>query len=160
LIQLSSYNGQVRIQAFLKESPLFQVNRAARACDIHLARILKGREMGFIEALVLVAVFFEEPRPVQPSRLAETLATTRANISHCVSSLEAREMVRRRIDPADARAFHLQLRPQGRKAAIEVIRTFDHMQRQLEKRIGAAQIKAALTVIEQVEHYCSAVARG
>lgn len=148
----------MRIEVFLKQSPVFQVNRASRTFNGYLARILSERDISFLEALVLVAVFFEDSRPVQPSSLAQTLSTTRGNISHCVSSLEAKGLIRRRLDPEDARSLHLILKPQGRKSAIEVIRTFDQMQRQIERRVGAAEIQAALSVIRQVEDCCGSIA--
>ena len=150
----------MRIDVFLKQSPVFQVNRASRSFNGYLGRILSERDISFLEALVLVAVFFEDPRPVQPSSLALTLSTTRGNISHCVSSLEAKGLIRRRLDPEDARSLHLILKPQGRKSAIEVIRTFDQMQRQIERRVGAAEIQAALSVIRQVEDCCRSIADG
>jgi DNA-binding MarR family transcriptional regulator len=48
---------------------------------------------------------------VKPSYLAETFQTTRGNVSHCISSLEAKGLSRRRIDAEDARALELVLEP-------------------------------------------------
>ena len=56
-----------------------------------------------------------------------------------IAALEAKGFILRRIDPDDARSFHLVLRPQGKKCAMQVIRTFDRMQKDFEKRIGAAE---------------------
>jgi len=89
----------MRIDAFLKESPMFAVNRAARRFDSLATRALAADRLGFLEALVLTALFFEAPRPVKPSQLAETFSTTRGNLSHCVSSLEAKGLLSRKIDP-------------------------------------------------------------
>jgi DNA-binding MarR family transcriptional regulator len=61
--------------------------------------------------LVLAAIFFEKKGGVKPSYLAETLQTTRGNVSHCISSLEAKGLLRRRIDAEDARALELVLEP-------------------------------------------------
>ncbi|MGA2085960.1 MAG: MarR family transcriptional regulator, partial [Terracidiphilus sp.] len=99
----------MRIDAFLHESPMFAVNRAARRFESLAARALAADSLSFLEGLVLTAMFFEAPRPVKPSQLAETFGTTRGNVSHCVSSLEARELLQRRIDPEDARAYQLTL---------------------------------------------------
>jgi len=79
--------------------------------------------------MVLAAMFFEAPRPVMPSQLAETLEPTRGNVSHCVSSLEAKGLLQRKIDPEDARAYQLTLKPQA-----EVRRARDWHPRQSCKR--------------------------
>jgi DNA-binding MarR family transcriptional regulator len=145
----------VRIEAFLKHSPLFEVSRAARNFERHISRIFESEDLHLLEALVLVATFFEAPEPVKPSRLADTLSTSRGNVSHCVAALEAKGFIRRRIDPDDARSFHLVLRPQGKKCAMEAIRTFDRMQRDFEKRIGTAELCDALEVVRRVERICA-----
>ncbi len=150
----------MRIAAYLEKSPVFQIRRAARVVTAQLEQMFLGAQergdLSFLEALLLVSIFFEHPRPVQPSRLAATFSTTRGNISHCISTLEAKGLLRRQIDPDDTRAFHLTLKPQGRKRALELIRILDRLQRQLERRIGAAEIESALAVMKEVEQVCSA----
>lgn len=145
----------MRIEAFLRQSPLFAVSRAARRLDAHLTRVLGSGDLSFPEALVLVSIFFEEPNATKPSHLAETLSTTRGNISHCVSGLEAKGLVRRRIDAEDARSFQVLLKPQGRARAMRVIRTLHQMQKDFEHRIGTEDLQAALVVIEGVEQVCA-----
>lgn len=141
----------MRIEAFLRQSPLFAVRQASARFDAHFAKILRNRDISFTEALVLVSVFFEEPKRINPSDLAETLGVTRGNVSHCVSTLEAKGMVRRRIDPDDARGIHVLLKPEGRSQAMRLIRTFDRLQKDFEKHIGAASLQTALSAIAQVE---------
>jgi DNA-binding MarR family transcriptional regulator len=104
-----------------------------------------------MEGLVLAAIFFEAPRQIKPSQLAETFATTRGNISHSISSLEAKGLLQRKIDPGDARAYLLTLRPLGKKAAMRVISAFDKMQRGFEKEVGKAALVDALKVVRRLE---------
>ena len=141
----------MRIEAFLRQSPLFAVRQASSRFEAHFARILRNRDISLMEALVLVSVFFEEPKRINPSNLAETLGVTRGNVSHCISTLEAKGMVRRRIDPDDARAIHVLLKPEGRSQAMRLIRTFDRLQKDFEKHVGGSGLEAALSVIAQVE---------
>ena len=141
----------MRIEAYLRQSPLFAIRRTSRQFDTYLGSVLPHRDLSFLEALVLVSIFFEDPKPVKPSELAETLMVTRGNVSHCISTLEAKGMVRRRIDPDDARAIHLVLKPEGRAHAMRVIKTFDRLQKDFERQIGAAELESALSVIDQVE---------
>ena len=144
----------MRIDAFLHESPMFAVNRAARRFESLAARALAADSLNFLEGLVLTAMFFEAPRPVKPSQLAETFGTTRGNVSHCVSSLEARELLQRRIDPEDARAYQLTLMPQGKKCAMRVIGVFDKLQREFEREIGKTALGEMLKALRKLEALC------
>jgi DNA-binding MarR family transcriptional regulator len=141
----------MRIDAFLKESPMFAVNRAARRFESLTARVLAADGLSFLEALVLAALFFEAPQQVKPSQLAETFATTRGNLSHCVSSLEAKGLLQRKIDPADARAYLLTLKPQGKRSALRVIAAFDRLQKDFESEIGKSALGEMLRSIRKLE---------
>ncbi len=141
----------MRIDAFLRESPMVAVNRAARRFNSFVDRALAGDGLSFLEGLVLAAIFFEAPRQIKPSQLAETFATTRGNISHSISSLEAKGLLQRKIDPEDARAYLLALKPAGRRCAMRVIRAHDRMQQAFEKEIGKAALADALKVIRELE---------
>ncbi|MGA2570863.1 MAG: MarR family transcriptional regulator [Terracidiphilus sp.] len=141
----------MRIEAFLRESPMFAVNRAARRFESLAARVLLADELGFLEALVLAALFFEAPRPVKPSQLAETFATTRGNLSHCISSLEAKGLLQRRIDPQDARAYLLTLKPQGKRCALRVIAALDRLQKDFESEIGKSALTEMLKSLRKLE---------
>lgn len=141
----------MRIDAFLRESPMFAVNRAARRFNSFVDLALAADRLSFLEGLVLVAILFEAPRQIKPSQLAETFATTRANISHSVSSLEAKGLLQRKIDPEDARAYLLSLKPAGRRCAMRVIRAHDRMQQAFEKEVGKPALTDTLKVIRSLE---------
>ena len=150
----------MRIESFLKQSPAFQISHSARRIDALLNRILRDEEVTFFEALILAAIFFEKKGGIKPSELAETFQTTRGNISHCLSSLEAKGLVRRRIDPEDARAFQLMLLPAGRKRAARLVGILDRMQGQLERMMGASGVASLLRQMFIVESHCTGLARS
>lgn len=141
----------MRIEAFLRESPMFTVKRAARHFDAVAADAFAVDNLGFMEGLALAALFFEAPLPVKPSQLAETFVTTRGNISHAISSLEAKGFVQRKIDPSDARGYLLGLKPSGKKCALRVIAAFDRMQQEFEQEVGRTALANALDVIRALE---------
>jgi DNA-binding MarR family transcriptional regulator len=141
----------VRIDAFLQHSPMFAVNRAARRFESLTAHVLVEDGLNFLEGLVLAAMFFEAPRLVKPSQLAETFGTTRGNVSHCISSLEARGLLHRKIDPEDARAYLLMLRPQGKKCAVRVIGAFDRLQNEFESEVGKTALAEMLKTLRRLE---------
>ena len=143
----------MRIESFLQQSPVFQISRAARRIEAALNQTLGEEELTFFESLVLTAVFFEK-KGVKPSALAETFQTTRGNVSHCVSSLEAKGLVKRRIDPGDARALQIALLPAGRKRAVRVAGILDRMQRRFEETVGTTSLETMATGICAVEDLC------
>jgi DNA-binding MarR family transcriptional regulator len=128
----------MRIDAFLRFESL-------------AARALAADDLGFLEGLVLAALFFEAPRVVKPSQLADTFSTTRGNVSHCVTSLEAKGLLQRRIDPEDARAYLLTLKPHGKKCAMRVIGAFDKLQKEFENEIGKAALAEMLRALHKLD---------
>lgn len=144
-------DGPMRIEAFLKESPMFAISRAARRFDGLASETLAADGLGFFEGLVLAAIYFEASRPVKPSQLAETFATTRSNVSHCIASLEAKGLLQRKIDPTDARTYQLSLKPQGKKCALRVVSAFEKLQRAFERDIGKPAMSELLATIRRLE---------
>jgi DNA-binding MarR family transcriptional regulator len=141
----------MKISAYLRESPMFAVKRAARNFDALSTAAFSADDLGLTEGLVLAAIFFEAPKPIRPSQLADAFLTTRGNVSHAISSLEAKGLVQRKIDETDARAYVLTLKPAGKKSAIRVIGVFDKMQRKFEQKAGKANLEAALKVIRALQ---------
>jgi DNA-binding MarR family transcriptional regulator len=137
----------VRIETFLDHSPMFAISRAGRRAESLASRLLAQDELNFLEGLVLAALFLEAPRAVKPSTLAETFCTSRSNVSHCLSSLEARTLIQRRIDPEDARAYSIVLKPAGKRAALRVIAAFDAMQRRYEEEVGKPALRQMLEIV-------------
>jgi len=150
----------MRIESFLRQSPVFQITRSARSLDALLTRILRSEKLTFFEALVLAAIFFEKKGGVKPSELAATFHTTRGNVSQCVSSLEAKGLVRRRVNPEDARALQLTLQPAGRKRAARVVGILDRMQGQFEAIRHLPDFEAMLSQMFIMESLCSGMARS
>jgi DNA-binding MarR family transcriptional regulator len=141
----------MRIDAFLQQSPMFAVNRAARRFESLTTQVLAADGLGFLEGLILAAIFFEAPRPVKPSQLAEIFGTTRGNVSHSVSSLEGNGLLMRKIDPEDARAYLLTLKPQGKRCAVRVIGVFDKLQNEFEQEIGKSALAEMLKSLRKLE---------
>ncbi len=130
---------------------MFAVNRAARRCESLAAEALREDDLSFLEGLTLAAVFFEAPRTIKPSQLAEAFGTTRGNVSHCVSSLEAKGLLQRKIDPEDARAYQLALKPPGKRCALRVIAALDQLQREFETEIGKSALAEMLRTLKKLE---------
>jgi DNA-binding MarR family transcriptional regulator len=134
---------------------MFAVNRAARRFESLATRVFGADNLNFLEGLVLAAMFFEAARPVKPSQLAEVFGTTRGNVSHCISSLEAKGLLQRKIHPEDARAYQLTLKPQGKKCAVRVIGAFDKLQKEFEREISKTALSEMLKALRKLEALCA-----
>jgi len=141
----------MRIDAFLSQSPMFAVYKTARRFEALVTELLAEDEIGFLDGLTLAALFFEAPAGVKPSQLAEVFATSRGNISHCISSLEARGYVQRRIDPDDARAYLITLKPAGKRCAMRVIAAFDSLQNSFERKAGKPALAQTIATLARLE---------
>ena len=105
----------MRIDAFLNESPMFAVNRAARRFESLAAQVFAADHLNFLEGLVL----------------------------------------QRKIDPEDARAYQLTLKPLGKKCAVRVIGAFDKLQKEFEQEIGKTALGEMLKVLRKLEALCA-----
>ena len=130
---------------------MFAVNRSARRFEALAAEALQDDGLSFLEGLTLAAVFFEAPKLIKPSQLADAFGTTRGNVSHCVSSLEAKGLLQRKIDPEDARAYQLTLKPQGKRCALRVIAALDKLQREFEAEVGKSALGEMLRTLRKLE---------
>ena len=141
----------VRIDAYLRESPMLAVKAAVKRFDALAEEAFAADGLGFTEGLVLAATFLEESQQSRPSQLADAFGTTRGNVSHAVSSLEAKGLIQRKIDPVDARGYILTLKPAGKRCAVRVVGAFDAMQRDFEKQVGRANLANALNVLRSLQ---------
>jgi DNA-binding MarR family transcriptional regulator len=63
-------------------------------------------------------------------------------------------LVKRQIDRDDARVFRISIRPDGKKRAMRLIRTFDGLQNLLEHEVGARNVRQTLANIGRIETLC------
>jgi DNA-binding MarR family transcriptional regulator len=60
-------------------------------------------------------------------------------------------LLQRKIDPEDARAYQLTLKPQGKKCALRVIAALDKLQKEFEDEIGKTALSDTLKAIRKLE---------
>lgn len=122
----------MKIQRYLDSSPVFRVMSASETIRKKLNRRLGESELGFLPALILVSLFFEEDRAAQPALLHRTFGTTKGNISHCLAHLEERRMIKRVAHPRDRRISRVVLTPSGATLCAKLIGYFDAIQSEFE----------------------------
>lgn len=127
----------MKIKKYLEQSPVFSINAAYEAVIPQINKRLKQDNLNLLQGLVLTALFFEDRKDITPSQLADLFETSRGNMSHILSHLEYKGWVKRVVHDKDARQFQIELKTEGRKKALSLIRFYDRLQNVFEKELGA-----------------------
>lgn len=127
----------MKIKKYLQQSPIFALNAAYENVIPKLNKQLKVDQLNLLQGLVLTALFFEDRNDVNPSSLAEVFQTSRGNMSHIISDLEYRGYIKRVLNEKDARGFKIELKSDGKKKALALIKFFDRLQNIFEKNMGS-----------------------
>lgn len=126
----------MKIKRYLQQSPIFALNAAYEAIIPKLNKQMKSDQLNLLQGLVLTALFFEERTDINPSQLAEIFQTSRGNMSHILSDLEYRGYIKRVVNDKDARKFKIELKADGKKKALVIIKFYDRLQDLFEKNLG------------------------
>jgi DNA-binding MarR family transcriptional regulator len=124
----------MKIEEYLSKSAFFKLDELhARLMSLLEGELAKA-ECNLTEALILLGVYFEKDERVTPSMLWASLRTTRSNISHHVTKLERRGLLKRETAAQDARKYPLALSPKGRVLATRLIRTFEAFEEKADRQ--------------------------
>lgn len=126
----------MKISKYIEQSPIFAINTAYETVIPSLNKKLKKEGVNWLQGLVMTALFFEDDKRIKPSMLADLFKTTRGNISHIISYLEYKGWVKRVLDSKDARQLFIELKPEGRRKALGLIKMYDQIQNVFEKQLG------------------------
>jgi DNA-binding MarR family transcriptional regulator len=123
----------MKIEAFTSSSYIFAIAHAYDVLWRGLNQKLKKSGCNVNEALVLIALYFEEAGRVTPSALSKALRTSRGNISHCLSHLEGKRLLKRVLSERDARQLIVALTPTGKRLAENLVSAFEELEAECEK---------------------------
>ena len=141
----------MKIRKYLSESPVYALNMAYEAVVSDVHRRLRQEGVNLLQGLVLTALLFEDDPNVTPSQLAEIFATSRGNMSHILSHLESQSWLARRLSLQDARSYTIQLKPEGKKKALRLIKIYDELQDQLEKNLSRSECRRAVVQLTRLK---------
>jgi len=127
----------MKINQYLQQSPIFALNSAYEAVIPRINKLMKSDQLNLLQGLVLTALLFEEREDINPSYLAEIFKTSRGNMSHILSALESQGYIKRVVNDKDARGFKIEIKVEGKKKAMSLIKFYDRLQTLFEKNLGA-----------------------
>ncbi len=126
----------MKIEKYLKDSPVFALYDASNALTFSLNSHLKKEEISFIQGLVLVAVLLDEKNQITPGEISKGLGISKTSLSQILSNLESRGFLKRIIKEDDARSLSLSLTTQGLKKANKIVKFLDSFELDLENKIN------------------------
>jgi len=140
----------MKIKKYLEQSPIFTLNAVYENVIPKLNKRMKADQLNLLQGLVLTSLVFEDKIEVNPSNLAEVFKTSRANMSHILSELEYRGYVKRVVNEKDARGFKIELKADGKKKALSLIKFFDQLQDSFEKKLGVQNCQKTVTGLNEI----------
>jgi DNA-binding MarR family transcriptional regulator len=99
------------------------------------------------EALVLIAIYFEDQQQASPSKLGAALRTSRSNVSHCLAHLQQQKWIRRSIADHDARCLLVSITPSGSKLAQKLILEIEKIEKYCESHLSGADQSKLLKML-------------
>jgi DNA-binding MarR family transcriptional regulator len=137
----------MKIKKFAMQSPVVGI----MATQLKLSRFLDKKfssiDLGYLEAMILATLFFEDGKMVGPSQISRDLMYPLPRISLAISSLQSAGLISREIVKSDSRKTKLVLTTKGTRSATQCIGIFNSIQDSIEKSISesrALQVNAGL----------------
>jgi DNA-binding MarR family transcriptional regulator len=151
----------MRIREYVNKSLLFAIAANYDAVWRDFNARLRKEQCNFLEAMILIALFFEtrktgadgrpaSPVRVRPAALASIFGTTRANLSHGITRLERTGLLKRLVVEGDARGYELVLKPEGKRVALRLIEAIDRLERYFESELGVGEVEGAIARLGRI----------
>lgn len=125
----------MKIEGFISQSFIFAIAHSYNVVWRQFNTQLKKNGCSISEALVLIAIYFEDNQQASPSTLGTALRTSRTNISHCLAKLQRQKLIRRTISEVDARRLSVSITPTGLKLAQKLIVEIERIEAYCESHL-------------------------
>jgi MarR family transcriptional regulator, organic hydroperoxide resistance regulator len=122
----------------------------ARLVQEQVATRLAPLGISYAQAIVLVGLYRSPAGSVPQTDMIEALAVSRASGTLVLSQLEARGLVSRAADPADARRLVITLTDAGRELEEQVYEAFQAVETVIRRSLDAPEVTATLDAIRRM----------
>jgi MarR family transcriptional regulator, organic hydroperoxide resistance regulator len=122
----------------------------ARLVQEQVAARLFALGVSYAQAVVLVRLYRSASGSVPQTDIIESLAVGRASGTLVLGQLEARGLVSRSADPADARRLVVELTDAGRELEGPVHEVFDEVESVIRRSLGPDEVAAAFDTIRRM----------
>jgi len=108
--------------------------------------IALGFNLNLLQALVLVAVFFEQPNPVMVTKIVDATGLSKSNVSQIVSHLESLGLLERKLKKEDHRFWLLTTTEEASNVVPQVVAYFDSVQKMTESNVSVQDLEVFFNV--------------
>jgi DNA-binding MarR family transcriptional regulator len=122
----------------------------ARLVQEQVATRLAPLGISYAQAIVLVGLYRSPAGSVPQTDMIEALAVSRASGTLVLSQLEARGLVGRTADPADARRLVITLTDAGRELEGQVYEAFQAVETVIRRSLNAPEVTATLDAVRRM----------
>jgi DNA-binding MarR family transcriptional regulator len=132
---------KLKLEKFINESATISLIFNGLRLQKELNSSLKEYDLTLNHALIMLSIFFEPEKTIRSNEIVALIPMTKGNISHCTSSLEQKKLVSRKVIPNDLRGFEFSLTAKGQKQCISLIKLFDKVESECDKKFSAQKLK-------------------
>ncbi|AUN97084.1 MarR family transcriptional regulator [Bacteriovorax stolpii] len=144
-----------KLDKFINESATISLISNGMRLQKELNLGLKDFGLNLNQSLILLAIFFEPEKTIRFNDLSEIIPTTKGNISHCTSFLEENKFITRQMVDNDLRGYSYSLTPKGSKLCLSLIKFFDAIENNCDKKFSQAKIKDFIGMAEELASWKS-----
>lgn len=140
----------MKIEKYTKESLLFSILRAAENTKKKINTALKNEDINFYQALILSSIYLEQKNNLEPTDFVCVLGISKAVVSQSITKLEELKLVKRTVNPTDARRTFIGLTARGEKKATTLMAILHKSDKEVELPFKKSEIKS---LVQFLEHF-------
>ncbi|MCA9506946.1 MAG: MarR family transcriptional regulator [Myxococcales bacterium] len=129
----------MKLEKFLNTYPIWAAYKLHERLVAPMQKILKQRELTFLQSLILAAIYFENS-PVSPSELVKLFGTSLPNMSHSLKHLRTLGLVERSVDSVDSRRIKYILTTPAHSSLEGIIALHHNAQEDFERKLSTHEI--------------------
>jgi DNA-binding MarR family transcriptional regulator len=141
---------KLKLEKFVNESATISLIFNGLRLQKELNSALSEYELTLNHALIMLSIFFEPEKTIRSNELTGLIPTTKGNISHCTSSLEQKKLISRKMIQNDLRGFEFSLTAKGQKQCISLIKFFDRIETDSDKKYSAQRLRDFIEVSRNI----------
>gem|GEM_PF-6384814 len=114
-----------------------------------------GLNLNFLQALVLAAVFFEQPAPVMVTKIVAATGLSKSNVSQIISHLESEGLLNRNVHEKDQRIWLLTTTKKAASTVPMIVAYFDSVQQNIEDHFSEENLQTFFEISQSSKNFDS-----
>lgn len=130
----------------------FQMGIATRTLQKYYNAKFSSYGLTLAQSWILFALYLDDGLGVKG--LAEKLGLDSSAVTGLIDRMEKEELLVRKVDPADRRAFQICLTPKGRNLAEEIFPIADQLNESMKAALEKGEWNAIMSFVNKIQQYC------